>query len=113
MNDTFLTAVFSHISRPTSPTFAWVVTTLMTPGGTPARLASYVKQSLDERRVFGKTTNTPTSTSASAEKGVSGGGLITAVHPAASAAPSFRVIIADGKFHGVKIDLGCDVSALQ
>lgn len=39
------------------------------------------------------------------EKGVSGGGLITAVQPAASAAPSLRVIIADGKFQGVKIDL--------
>lgn len=46
-----------------------------------------------------------TSANASAEKGVSGGGLITAVQPAASAAPSFRVIIADGKFHGVRIDL--------
>ncbi len=46
-----------------------------------------------------------TSTSASAENGVSGGGLMTAVQPAARAAPSFRVIIADGKFHGVRIDL--------
>ena len=40
VKDTFFTAVFSHISRPTSATFAWVVTTLMTPGGTPARVAS-------------------------------------------------------------------------
>ena len=39
------------------------------------------------------------------EKGVSAGGLMTAVQPAASAAPSLRVIIADGKFQGVKIDL--------
>lgn len=31
--------------------------------------------------------------------------MMTAVQPAASAAPSFRVIIADGKFHGVRIDL--------
>lgn len=31
--------------------------------------------------------------------------MMTAVHPAARAAPSFRVIIADGKFHGVRIDL--------
>ena len=46
-----------------------------------------------------------TSASASAEYGVSGGGLITAVHPAARAAPSFRVIIAEGKFQGVRIDL--------
>lgn len=30
---------------------------------------------------------------------------MTAVHPAASAAPSFRVIIPEGKFHGVRIDL--------
>ena len=29
---------------------------------------------------------------------------MTAVQPAASAAASLRVIIADGKFHGVKID---------
>jgi hypothetical protein len=31
--------------------------------------------------------------------------LMTVVHPAASAAPSFRAIIAEGKFHGVRIDL--------
>ena len=42
---------------------------------------------------------------ARAENGVSGGGLMTAVQPAAKAAPSFRVIIAEGKFHGVKIPL--------
>jgi len=30
---------------------------------------------------------------------------MTAVQPAARAAPSFLVIIAEGKFHGVKIDL--------
>ena len=30
---------------------------------------------------------------------------MTAVHPAASAAPSFLVIIAEGKFHGVNIEL--------
>lgn len=46
-----------------------------------------------------------TSAIASAEKGVSAAGLMTAVHPAASAAPSFRVIIAEGKFHGVNIEL--------
>lgn len=49
--------------------------------------------------------NQPTSARASAEKGVSGGGLITAVQPAARAAPNFRVIIADGKFQGVRMDL--------
>ena len=46
-----------------------------------------------------------TSVNANAEKGVSGEGLITAVQPAASAAPNLRVIIAEGKFQGVKIDL--------
>ena len=46
-----------------------------------------------------------TSTRARAENGVSGGGLMTAVQPAARAAASLRVIIADGKFQGVKIDL--------
>jgi hypothetical protein len=30
---------------------------------------------------------------------------MTAVQPAASAAPNFRVIMAEGKFHGVKIAL--------
>ncbi len=54
-----------------------------------------------------------TSTSASAEKGVSGGGLMTAVQPAARAAPSFRVIIADGKFHGVRIDLYYCINAAE
>ena len=41
VNETFLTAVFWHISRPTSTTFACIVTTLITPGGTPARVASW------------------------------------------------------------------------
>ena len=35
--------------------------------------------------------------------------MMTAVQPAARAAPSFRVIMADGKFQGVRIDLGYDV----
>jgi hypothetical protein len=39
------------------------------------------------------------------EKGVSGGGLMTAVQPAARAAPSLRAIIREGKFHGVIIAL--------
>ena len=54
---------------------------LSTPFGTPARSAS--------------------SASARAEKGVVGAGLITIVHPAASAAPALRAIIALGKFQGV------------
>ena len=38
---TFLTILFSHISFPTSRTFFWVVTILMTPSGIPARRPSY------------------------------------------------------------------------
>ena len=38
---------------------------------------------------------------------------MTAVQPAARAAPSFRVIIADGKFHGVKIELVNDVRSIS
>lgn len=75
----------------------------MTPSGTPARRESYINgRSIVNTRVDAEML---ASASASAEKGVSGGGLMTAVQPAASAAPSFRVIIADGKFHGVRIDL--------
>jgi hypothetical protein len=37
---TFFTVLLSHISFPTSPTFLRVVTTLITPSGTPARRAS-------------------------------------------------------------------------
>ena len=40
VNETFLTVGFSHISRPTSAMLLWVVTTLITPGEIPARLAS-------------------------------------------------------------------------
>jgi hypothetical protein len=57
------------------------VTTLNTPAGKPARRAS--------------------SASASAENGVSPEGCTTVVQPIASAAAAFRVIIAQGKFHGV------------
>lgn len=38
---------------------------------------------------------------------------MTVVQPAASAAPSLRVIMAEGKFHGVKIDLRFKKSALR
>src|SRR5262249_35805839 len=57
------------------------VTTLSTPGGKPARCAS--------------------SANASAENGVASAGLMTTVQPAASAGETLRVIIDDGKFHGV------------
>lgn len=40
VNVTFLTVLFSHISRPTTSTFFCVVTILMTPSGTPARRAN-------------------------------------------------------------------------
>lgn len=53
----------------------------------------------------GYTETSHTSARAREENGVSGGGLMTAVHPAARAAPSFRVIIAEGKFHGVRMEL--------
>ena len=53
----------------------------------------------------GNTTTLLTSTRARAENGVSGDGLMTAVQPAARAGPSLRVIMAEGKFHGVKMDL--------
>ena len=53
---------------------------------------------------------------AKAENGVSAGGLMTAVQPAASAGPSLRVIMAEGKFQGVMIELvlvSFDVDAIS
>src|SRR5215212_6513566 len=58
-----------------------VVITLTTPGGRPASAKILTKY-----RVV---------------KGVSSGGLITTVQPAASAGAVLRVAIASGKFHGV------------
>src|SRR5215207_6147584 len=57
------------------------VTMLTTPGGMPAFSASAPQ--------------------ASPENGVCEAGLITIVQPVASAGPSLRAIIEDGKFHGV------------
>ena len=59
--------------------------------------------------VVGTTFNTPGGrpaswkilASASMESGVNWAGLITMVHPAASAGPILRVPMARGKFHGV------------
>lgn len=76
---------FEHSSFATSTNSFWAVTTLITPFGTPALVASSAK--------------------ASAVNGVSDAGFMIVVQPAASAAPSLRVIIADGKFQGVRIDL--------
>jgi hypothetical protein len=56
-------------------------TTLRTPGGRPQSSSSFA--------------------SASIESGVCWAGLITIVHPAAIAGPTFRVPIAFGKFQGV------------
>ena len=65
-----------------SPTISGTpTTTLRTPSGRPARLAS--------------------SASAMADRGVSSAGLTTIGQPAARAGPALRKIIADGKFHGV------------
>jgi hypothetical protein len=68
VNVTFFTILFSQSSRPTSEILRSVVTMLMTPSGTLARFASSAR--------------------ASAENGVSAGGLMTVVQPAARAAPS-------------------------
>src|SRR6202023_3985267 len=56
------------------------VSTLNTPFGTPARSARSAK--------------------ARAENGVCDAGFTTTVHPAPKAGPTFRVIMAKGKFHG-------------
>ena len=50
---------------------------------------------------FGMPARSASTASASAESGVSAGGLMTMGQPAASAGPHLRVIIALGKFHGV------------
>lgn len=57
------------------------VTTLKTPAGTLARCASPA--------------------SARADSGVCSAGFATTVQPAAKAGPTLRVIVAEGKFHGV------------
>ena len=77
----------------------------ITPSGTPARLANCPQRSYCERGQLLLIREMQTSVMARHEYGVSGGGLMTAVQPAARAAPSLRVIMAEGKFHGVRIDL--------
>ncbi|MNZ26189.1 hypothetical protein D3C78_433730 [compost metagenome] len=79
VNDSLRTIGLPVSSLPMSP--ALPVTTLSTPAGIPARVAS--------------------STRARAEYGVCEAGLSTMVQPAARAGPALRVIIAAGKFHGV------------
>src|SRR5260221_13671387 len=85
---TLRTVGFHVISLPISA--GDPVTTEKTPFGTPAFSAS--------------------DANASADSGVSLAGLTTIVHPAASAGPALRVIIAAGKFHGViaaQTPIGC------
>ncbi len=94
VKESFFTIGFDVISPPISD--ADPVTTLSTPLGTPARSAS--------------------SASASAENGVCDAGFSTTVHPAASAGPALRVIIASGKFHGVMqatTPIGCLMTTMR
>ena len=107
MNEILRTSGFSQSSDPTSFVFACAVTILITPFGIPALSAS--------------------SASASAVYGVSDAGLMTQVHPAAMAAPTFLVIIATvsynptsgipiGKFQGVIIPTtptGCRIVIIR
>ncbi len=79
VNESLRTMGLSVSSLPM--TLAEPVTTLTMPLGMPARSAS--------------------SASASADSGVCDAGLITTGQPAASAGAHLRVIIAEGKFHGV------------
>src|SRR3954471_23452525 len=88
VNESFRTLGLDVISPPIS--VAEPVTQEKTPFGTPARSAS--------------------SQRASAENGVWLAGFSTIVHPAASAGPALRVIIAAGKFQGViaaQTPIGC------
>src|SRR5579864_710828 len=79
VNDSLRTIGFEVISLPIGPDGP--VITLHTPAGIPARSAS--------------------AAIASAEKGVWLAGRITPVQPTAQPAPALRVIMAEGKFHGV------------
>mmetsp|Transcript_16838 Transcript_16838/g.25590 ORF Transcript_16838/g.25590 Transcript_16838/m.25590 type:complete len:211 (-) Transcript_16838:595-1227(-) len=82
VNEIFFMILFTHISSPTSLVNSRsAVTNSNTPSGTPALFASVSK--------------------AIAVNGVNSLGFKTQVHPAASAGPTLRVIIAIGKFHGV------------
>src|SRR5437660_375131 len=86
------TAGCSHNTLPIADELP--VKTLSTPFGTPAFSAS--------------------AASASALNGVSLAGLITTVQPAASAGDTLRVIIEDGKFHGViapQTPIGCLIAS--
>src|SRR5438034_2827400 len=94
VNESLRTVGFAHISAPIAD--ALPVTILSTPGGKPARCAI--------------------SANASAEYGVASAGLMTTVHPEASAGETFRVIIDVGKFHGViaaQTPTGCLITTIR
>ncbi|KAH7202964.1 hypothetical protein BKA60DRAFT_546057 [Fusarium oxysporum] len=76
------TSLGLYIASPTSAILSSVVATLMTPTG--------------------KTTCYANTACAMALSGVSPAGFQTVVHPAASAAPTLRVIMAMGKFQGAR-----------
>jgi hypothetical protein len=83
VNEIFLTSSCVVMTLPTSATFLSVVMTFMTPAGSPA--------------------SSPSVASANAEYGVSAAGLMTTEQPAAIAPPIFLVIMALGKFQGVRM----------
>src|SRR5699024_4702216 len=88
------TSLFSSISFPISSAFP--VMRLTTPAGIPAF-----------SKIF---------TISIAERGVSGDGFNTAVHPAARAGPSLRVIMDEGKFQGViapTTPTGCGMTSMR
>ena len=65
---------------------------------------------------FGIPARSPSSASASAEKGVCDAGFKTTVQPAAMAGPALRVIIASGKFQGVMqatTPIGCLITTTR
>src|SRR6185437_681789 len=73
----------------------------------PIALAEPVTQ---EKTTLGTPARSASSHKASAENGVCVAGFTTMVQPEASAGPILRVIIADGKFHGViaaQTPIGC------
>ena len=64
------------------------------------------------KNTFGNPALSARTPSASAENGVSEAGRATNAHPAASAGPALRVIIAFGKFQGV-IDAATPIGCLR
>ena len=76
----------SRISGSITDAVREVVTTFSTPAGTPHSASTCASNNI--------------------VNGVCEAGLTTIVHPAAIAGPIFRVPIANGKFHGVIINVG-------